>query len=266
MKQVIQFNSAQVVKITDENVGGILIDFKALQADGVTVASINDLNVIPLQITLKRKGQAQGVDIANNYLDYVLRGYHSGSTRYGISITERSSGYLMKIPFDGDLNLHKGDELTVQMKAPTNSFTSLDASKSDITIETIPAVKSANPVITVLRSHTYGSGSDQINEPLGSNIVKVVLVHDLGADYLASTEAKPTNGIILEANNFSKDASENLLIQENLDMLQLNPSTAVQDLVIYNSLTPLLNVKYRAKYNKAVLTSARIMLLERVIL
>jgi hypothetical protein len=266
MKQVIQFNSGQIVKITEENVGGILIDIKALEADGTTVAAIGDLNVIPLRITLNRMGDRKGVDIVNDYLEYVLRGYHGGSTRYDISVTERANGYLIKIPFDGDLNLRKGDELNIEMKTPVASFTSLDASKSDITIESIPAMKTNNPVITVLRSHTYASGSDQINESIGNNIVKIVLVHDLGADYLASTEAKPTNGIILEANGFNKDASENLLIQENLDMLQLNPETPIQDLVIYNSLFPLMVAKYRAKYNKAVTNSARIMMLQRVVI
>ncbi|MBP0902386.1 hypothetical protein ACFSKN_02060 [Mariniflexile gromovii] len=266
MKQVIDFNSGQIIKVTEENVGGILIDFKALEVDGTTVAAIANLNIIPLKISVKRAGSARAVEIVDDYLDYILRALHSASTRYDISITERATGYLMKIPFDGDLNLRKGDELSIEMKAPTTAFTDLSIGVSNITIETFPAVTTNNPYLTIVRSHTYPSGTDYINETIGNNVVKVTLVHDLGADYLASTEAKPTNGIILEANGLSKDASENLLIQENIDYLQMNPETPIQDLVIYNSMQPIMNAKLKAKYNKAVVNSARIMMLQRVIL
>lgn len=262
MRQEIDFNSSQVIRVTEENVGGVLIHLKALKADS-DVAVIAALNSIPLKIAVKRSFNTESVAIVDDYLDYVLRALHSGSTRYEMSIDARADGYLIKIPFDGCVSLRKGDEMTIEMKAPTSAFTSLSSANSKIVIETIPAQQIPSSVITVVRSKTYAGLADQINDTIGTNVAKVVLVHDLSADYGSSTAAKPTQGVIIEATDFIKDVSENLLIQENLDYLQWNPETDLQDLVLYNSTRVLQNVKLKAKFNKAVSASARVMMLQR---
>ena len=263
MNQVINFNSSQVITVKGENIRGILIDIKALESDGSTVASINDLNQIPLVVKVYRDGVTVGKEVFNNYLDYILRTIHAGTTGYGVAIAERTEGYLIRLDFRGAIELEEGDYLTIECKAPVTAFTSLSTNISELNFETIPAKYSSANVVQTVDAVNYGNGADTFNDVLGNGITKVVLVHDLGADYLASTEAKPTTGIDLVANGYSSKASENLLLSDNLQELAENPETAIKDLVIYNSDQPLYNTTFTVKYNKPVLTSARIMLLKK---
>ena len=264
MKDSINFNSTTPIIFNNEVVGGILIDIKALQADGTTVCDIADLDKVPLSIEVFRGGSKQGITILNDYLGFILRTYTAGSTRYTIATTKRPEGYFIEIPFDGAISLTGEDKIVIKSKAVNTAFTSLSTANSDITFETIPSPLAFSNVITVFDTVNYGAGTDNIDESIGSGIAKIVLLHDSGADYLASTEAKPVDGITLTANNFDKDASENLLINENLNMHSLNPETPIKDLVIYDSVNVLTNAKFKAKYNKSVLATAKIGLLRRI--
>lgn len=265
MKDTINFGSGQSVIIMNESIGGVLLDLKTLEADGVTVADIADLSEIPLSIEVQREGSKDTLVIVNDYLEFILRALSAGTTKYDISITKRPEGYFIYIPFDGAVHLKAKDKLIVKCKAPASAFTDLDSSKSEITIETIPAPKNTPPIITCVETISYGSGADFFDQSLGNQVIKVALVHDLGADYLVSTEAKPLDGITLMASGFEKDASENALINENIEMHRLNPETPIQDLVLYASHKPLVNAKLKVKYNKAVLASSKVVLLKRKI-
>ena len=266
MKETIQFNSNKVVTILKEMVGGVILDITALEVDGTTVADIADLNKASLEIAVFRNGSSQPEYFCNDYLDYILRGITSAWMGYTIATTKRSKGYLIAIPFNGSLKLNEGDRIEVIFKVQTDAFTDLSTADSSIDIETFPATMTS-PVISVIESHTFITGSTDIDKSLGNNIEKIVYVGDLTADYEASTKAKPTNGIILTASGFEKRVSENTLLTENLSSLQANPETAIKNLVLYNDyLNPKTNVRLTSKLDKAVDTDARLMIVRKRIL
>lgn len=265
MQERIDFKKNHSVTITDETVGAILLDINALQSDGTTVCAIADLNKISVELAVYRNGSKVPNYIFNDYLDNVLCSYSAGTTRYDIATTEQSTGYLMAIGFGGALKLKGNDYAVFKIHAQATAFTSLSTTYSDINFETIPATNN-NPVLNVVEAVPYVSGEVAISKKLGSNITKIVLANDFTADYSASTKAKATNGITLNANGFSKEATENLLLVENLHYLQFNPDTSLKHLMLYNNAQkPLQKVHLTAKFDKAVDTDARILLVKKAI-
>tara|TARA_R110002111_G_scaffold249679_1_gene313669 strand:+ start:1777 stop:2574 length:798 start_codon:yes stop_codon:yes gene_type:complete len=262
MQEIIQFNSNQVARFENENIGSILLDFKTLQADGIAVANISDLNKIAVEIAVYRVGQRDAKYIVNGYLDDILTLLSAGSTRYVVSTTKRTQGYLINIPFDGNIELNSGDYIEVKVKAQTTAFTSLSVPNSDITIETTPATVN-NPQIAICELVSYTSGEININKALGNNIARVVLLNDLSNNYGTSTKSKPVNGITLTGMGFDKVSSENALLNENVLALQNNPETPVKALMVYNSSKLLHGAKFVAKYDKAVDADAKIMVIRK---
>lgn len=261
MQEIIQFKSNQAVEIREENIGAILLDIKALQADGTTVCNIADLNQIAISLEIFRKGQGGQVWF-NGYLDDLLSILSAGSTRYDIATTKRSVGYLIAIGFGGSIDLKGDDYAVLRVKAQTTAFTSLSTTNSDITIETVPS-SASNPHVFIPEVVPYITGETNINKFLGNNVCKIVLANDFSANYSASTEAKPVNGVTVTASGYSKYASENLLLAENLASLQHNPDTEVKHLMVYNDARALSNVKFSALYDKAVGSTAKILVLRK---
>ncbi|MDD7885743.1 hypothetical protein [Flavivirga sp. 57AJ16] len=265
MKETISINSSQVVTIENEIVGGILLDIAPIKSDD-SVCDIADLNKASLEIAVFRNGESRPKYFCNDYLDYILRAITSSWMGYTVATTKRAAGYLMAIPFNGALNLQKGDRIEVIFKVQNTTFTSLDLSKSSINIESVPATVGSN-VVSVVEAHTYITGSLDLDKNLGNNIEKIVLVNDLGADYGASAKAKPLNGIVLTAQGFEKRATENLLLAENYRSLQNNPETAVKNLVVYNDyMNPIHNVRLTSKFDVAVEATARLMVMRKAVL
>lgn len=260
-QETIKIGSNQIVTVTDENVGAVLLDIKAMTAADA-VADIADLNKISVEVAVYRAGKSQPEYFCNDYLDYVLRGLYAGTFRYTVATTKRSEGYLIPLAFDGKLALGKGDRLEIKCKVQKEAFTDIDTDKSEVTIETVPTTN-ANQVLTVVESSNFITGDDNVNKILGDGIVKIVLVTDLTADYETSTKAKPVNGIVMTGANFEKIASENLLRAENLDLLQNNPETNIMNLVFYNSREAIHQVRLKSKFDKPVDNAARIMLLKK---
>lgn len=265
-EEIIQIGSNKVVTVTNENVGAVLLDIEALQADGTTVCDIADLNEISLEIAVYRHNQKMPKHVCNDYLDYILRGLTAGNLRYTLATTKRSKGYLIAIPFKGCVKLQGNDRMEIKCKINNAAFTTMNNGNSRVTVETVPA-ENPSPVIECVESVTFQAGDDKVNKVLGNNITKIVLVNDLTADYVASTKAKPTEGINMTANGgYENNASENLLLAQNLDMLQMNPETNVKNLVLYNDESPISGVKLISKFDKAVDLDARIMLLTRKVI
>ena len=260
MTEIIQFGSNKTVKVRGEKIDGILFHIKAQTAADV-VADIADLNRISLHIEVFRKGLPKSKDICNGYLDDILAAITANSTRYDIFIEKRSDGYTLVIGFNGVLELQKGDEMHIQCKAQNTAFTSLSTSRSEIEVETSPS-NGVPSKVAVIDAVPYTAGEVKIEQNLGDNVIKAVMCHDFTADYDTSTEAKPVNGITIDAQGYNKDVSENLLVLENNLAIQYNPDSSVRHLTIYEG-EPLNNVKVRANLSKAVTADAKIMVLRQ---
>ena len=265
MEKKIDFNSNQTVIITNEVVGGVLLDLRPFQADGTTVCNIADLNKIGVEITVSRKGQAGEKTIFNGYLDDYLSAIFAGTTGYDIAITKQAGGYLVPMPFMGALRLNDGDQLKVQVKAQTTSFTSLSNANSSIYIESIPSNANSN-VIAIVDAIPYTPGDVTVKKTLGSGILKVVLAHDFSANYIASAKAKPLNGLTLAANGYLAEPSANMLLAQSLGYLSNNPSTTLKHVVAYNNRKPLNGATLSAKYDQGVDATAKILVVRQAVL
>ena len=263
MQEVIQFNSHQSVRIDNENVGAILLDISALQADGITVAVLADLNKISVELGVYRNGSAKPEYVFNDYLDNVLIALSGGTTRYDIATTVQSKRLLIALGLGGSLNLQGKDHAIFKCRAQNTAFTSLSTATSDITVETVASTKHS-PTLNVVEGVPYVTGEINVNKKLGDGITKIVMANDFTAPYSTTAKAKPTNGIVLNANGFSKEASENLLVSENLHYLQNNPATAVKQLLLYNNPNNVLNnVRLTCKLSAGADADARLLLVRR---
>lgn len=266
MQEVIGYNSTEIVKVENENIGAILIDFKSLQTDGSTLAVISDLNLVSVSLAVFKHGKGAPEYVVNGYLDDILSALGAGNTSYEISTKAQSEGYLVRIDLGGSLNLQGKGYGEIKVNAKNTAFTSLNTSQSSITIETVPAI-SNTPVLNIVETVSYKSGVSSLNnEDLGSRIAKVVLCNDFSAVYSSSSKAKATNGIVLSADGgYQKNSSENALISENENAVFYNPDTAVKHLALYNNNQNLLNnAKLSCLFDKAIDSSAKIMIVRRM--
>ena len=114
-------------------------------------------------------------------------------------------------------------------------------------------------------SITDSAGKDTIDENLGNNIISVILANDYTATYDASAKAKIID-VTLTGSGFEKNVSENLLIGENMEMIQANPTTDVKQMVIHRATNPseiLQNVRFKANLTKGVDADARILIVRK---
>lgn len=258
MQKLLQFAQNNEIEVTKETVSGFLLNLHALQADGTTVCTIADLNKIGIDIILEREGR-EAKYIYQGYLEDLLVGMYSQSTKFNINKTKLSDGYKMMIDFaPAVIRLTGKDVLRVKLKAENISFTSLSNVQSSIDFETIPAF-GGQTVVPVLNQFPLGAGESAIDKAIGDNVVKVTLLTDLGADYASSTEAKPVS-IDIFANGYEKSVSEALLQAENIHYLDNNPETPIQDLVVYSG-SSINNVRVKTKLDKPALAEAKLLVI-----
>lgn len=261
MQKVVKFAVNNDIEIKNEVVSGILLDILPLQTDGLTVCTIADLNKISVDLILERAGQ-KPVYIFQGYLEDILVGMYSQTTKFAISKTKRSNGYKVMLDLKpGAIGLSGADVLRVKLKAENIAFTSLNNANSSITVESVPA-NVPSPYIPVLKSYPIGNGEIIIDKDCGDAVVKATLLTDLNADYDSSTEAKP-QGCDVFAVGFEKSVSQNLLESENIHYLDHNPESAIQDLVLYAG-DPINSVRIKSKLNKGALSEAKLLVISLI--
>lgn len=261
MQKVVKFAVNNDIEIKNEVVSGILLDILPLQADGITVCDIADLNKISFDLILDRDG-AKPQYIFQGYLEDILIGMYSQTTKFAISKTKRSNGYKVMLDLTpGAIALSGNDVLRVKIKAENIAFTSLSNPNSSITVESVPT-DVATPFIPVLKSFPIGSGEIIVDKDCGDGVVKATLLTDLGSDYDSSTEAKP-QGVDIFAVGYEKSVSQNLLESENIHYLDFNPDTAIQDLVLYSG-APKNAVRIKSKLSKGALAEAKLLVVSLI--
>lgn len=255
MQKTVQFNVNREIEIKQETIGGFLLDITALQSDGATVAAINDLNNIGLDVIVERQGQKGKYQI-QGYLEDILSALYSQTVTYELNKKQFENGYKIFINFNGSLQLRQGDVLRIKLNARENAFTLLDTSKSSINVETVPSFR-GNTALPVVRTKPVGAGEINIDEELGNNVAKLVLLTDYANAYDVSTKSKIVNADI-EASGFSKTVSNALLEMENIHYLDMNPESDVRHMVVYWG-APLHSVHFRAKLDIPAEADAKIL-------
>lgn len=260
MQKNLKFNLAHTLKITEETIRGVLLNFRPMKEDPADatkdiVCDISDLNEVSIDVVLKR-GKKEIVMFEGYLMDYIL-GLYAQSGKYALNIKKTAEGYLTFIDFTPSvIRLSGDDELVVKIKADKKAFTGTVESKSNIEFHTMPAI-GATPTVPVVKSHPIEISSSSIDVDLGNRVKKIVCATDFTTDYLSSDKAKIESGT-LQANNFEKPFTENQLLAENMQYFDNNPESDVEDLVIYWG-DPLNRVKLRAKLTKPAEQGAKIL-------
>lgn len=231
MQKLVNFNVPNTESISGETIKGILLNFRALQADGTTVCDIADLNRVSLTLTYKRRGQKDLV-IFNGDLDDYLVAMYSQTPRYQMAKTKRNDGYKIAIDFTpGAIAINRTDRLEIRLNAKTTSFTSLSLPNSTISIESIPA-SSGSRVIQRVVSTPVGTDKVDFDDTLENDIFKIVAATDYTAPYEESTKAQ-VERVNLVADNIKKDVSADLIELENINFLHMNPETDIEHCVLH---------------------------------
>ena len=145
MQKIVNFNVTNTENISGETIRGILLNFRALQSDGTTVCDINDLNLVQLTLTLKRRGRTDLV-LFNGDLDDYLVAMYSQTPRYQMNKTKRNDGYKVFLDFHpGAISINRTDRLEVRLFAKNTAFTSLNQNNSTISIESCLLYTSPSP-------------------------------------------------------------------------------------------------------------------------
>ena len=256
MQKILAFAQNHDLEVKKETISGVLLHFLPVQADGTTICTLADFNKVSVDIFLERKGQEPKA-IVQGYLEDILVGLYSQSTKFELNKTKRTNGYLVMLDLTpARIVLNGEDILRVKIKAENIAFTSLSAANSSIYFETIPAF-GGQTAIPVLRMYPIGNGESIVDKEVGDSVVKITLATDLTTDYLASSKAKPVS-VDVFANGYEKSVSESLVVAENIHYLDYNPDSAVQDLVLYTG-APLNSVRVKAKLNPAADSTAKVM-------
>lgn len=264
MKKNLEYGILESVIVRDETIGGILLNFDAQKAAAAGPCVISDLNLISIDLLLKREGKREPIIMFSGYLDDLILGMYAQSSKYAMLKTSTTRGYLMNLSFGDSVIALKGkDELEVRVKAPTTAFTSLSKPDSKITFDTMPAIGNT-PTVPQVKYHHIGNGEKQLNMDLGDRINKIVVATDFTTDYDSTTKAVLVDGNLTASGNYEKDFTEDQLYAENREMLRVNPETAVEDMVIYWSRVALNNVKLRAKLSLAADKDAKVITLGSV--
>lgn len=262
MKDIFSFNKNNIMRVSGEKISGFLLDINALQSDGTTVCDISDLNKIQIEISVRR-GARNKQFLFNGKLDELLTGLYANTLKYANCIKKLDSGYKVLIDFGGVLDIPLTDELTISSRPEQSAFSSLALTPSSIECETVPAVGQPT-AMPLVESIAVGNNETSINEPLGNNVVSIVIVNDFTASYDASSKAK-IQDVTLTALGLEKNVSNNLLIAENMDLLRMNPATDVKQIVVYRAKRQdqLLNqVRLKANLTKGADQDARILVLK----
>lgn len=259
MKQKFDYNVNGTMIVVDEAIKGIVIDFGAVVTGGATVSAIANLNDISIDILISRANGTKE-DFFSGYLDDLLNALYSQSPSLEIVKTAFGKTYKIYLKFlGGTLILGNGDKMTINMKALSSAFTSLDTgeSLSYINIETMPSSGVASP-IPMIKSHGVGNGEINVDMHIGNGVHKIIAAMDFGATYTASSKAK-FEGVTIEADGYTRSLSTENLIAENRDYFDDNPESTVAQLVLYWEATAINNVRVKGKLTEAADNEARIL-------
>ena len=249
--------------VTNETIKGIGLDLGTVVTAG-TLAAINDLNEISIDLSVKRHGEKEQ-DIFRGYLDDLLTGLYAQTPSYELQKTPFGLTHKFKIDFlGGVLKLAEGDAFNVTLKVPAAAFTDLDASHANsyVNVETIPAVGHGTPIPAV-EAIGIGSGEINLDRQIGSNVVKIVAALDFDEAYETSTKAKFENVEIL-AQNYERSISRENLELENIHYFDNNPESDVNQMVAFWESEPIHNVRFKGKLNKAADAKARLIVVKRI--
>ncbi len=266
MQKEFRFGKHTTMTVKDEKLSGILLDVDALKVDGETIAPIKNLNEIGIDISVKRKGDDKEF-IHQGYLDDLLIGLYAQTPSLQIAKKPLLSGYKMLIDFSGVLELNVGDEFEVSMNPSKEAFDGLSTVNSSITVETIPTTQDATFGLPKIITQNVGAGNSNIDEQFDENMLKLVLVTDYKKPYDQSTNSKietfNLRGNVFDEQTdedipFDKTVSHNALIAQNMNMLDVNPESDVQNLVLYLSDNHLDKAHLRAKLDKPANEDAKL--------
>lgn len=260
MQDTIKFNQ-NFNHIIKENVGVFLFDVNAIKADD-SVCDIANLNEVLINISIKRAGENEFTEQYSGFLDDLLAVLYTQSTELDLVKKKLASGYKIAIKY-GLLGFYpqKGDELRIKGKFPATAFTAVDLAKSNINIETLPPSTSQRyGVMSKYDTYHIGAGEQSFEKNLGDNVVKVVLIQDLTANYNDSNKAKPTD-VQVRAMNFNKEISETALEYENQHLLKENPDSNVKNLVLLQSEESKQDVSVKIQFDAVVDADAKVMVM-----
>jgi hypothetical protein len=262
MNKVLYFKVPNIETITNENVGEILLNINARTSSDV-LADISDLSKIDLSIYLKRENTRNEVKVYDGTLVDFFEHQYANTTMLEVVKTGFSNtGYNFLLNFSQFPFILSGkDELIVKVKCtPSECFTSATLADSTITMFTNPS-PTPNPqgITPIYTNHQVGIGNVSFDEDLGNNIARIVIVTDVAATYAASAKAQVKTARLYAANGYDEDLTNVELLAKNQIALAVNPDSDIRNLVHYNSFTTINNVKYKAEFDAAVDTVAKIL-------
>ncbi|TMU56480.1 hypothetical protein [Flagellimonas algicola] len=260
MNKKFDFNVLDSMTVKSETLKGLAVEFNPLQADGVTLAVLSDLNKVSIDVYLKRNG-GDTEYIFNGYLEDYLLGLYSQTPLLELYKTARGLTYKMFLDFGGILALRGNDQLVVKMRAQNTAFTSLSTAQSSFNVETVPALGPDTP-LTVVEGMGIPAGETNVNMILGDNVFRAVAVTDRSNDYFASNAAK-FDGVEISGEDFVKNVSKSLLEIENISYLRNNPETVIEDLVLYWEDEPLMGGRLQGKLTQSADPDSKVMVVRR---
>lgn len=246
MEERIKFNVSSTFTVATGMIKGILFDVDALKVDGVTPCDIKDLNEVSIDV-IQRKVGFDDVILHNGYLEDYLIGLSAQTTAMVQHKTKRNKGYSIGIEFGGVADCSNGGSIVVKVKFGKDSFTDLSLTQSSINIQGIPADDFTPTWLPQVKVFPFTLSSQNFDAVLGDYIFKIVYANDPVNSYDTSTEPSLVSATLSGDSGearFEKSKDEALFIYENTRMLDANPETDVQHLVLKN--TPLLLDNCRA--------------------
>lgn len=254
MQEIFKYDVPENLVVKNEKIKGLALKFEAKKTDG-SACDISNLNKIGLDVILEREGETP-FTVFTGYFNELLHSLYAQTPRLLLQLKKHTDGYLIELDFGGwVVDLIGADKLTFKIHAISTAFTSLSKANSNIHAETIPATgeETPTPQITI---HNVGLGKQSFDEMLGENIVKIVFIQDFNNPYDSSNKCKLATmnlNAMQETDDesqpipYTNDSSENLLIIQNKNYLDMNPESHVQDLVLYQDEDMLDNVHLKLK-------------------
>lgn len=260
MNQTQDFNVPSTHTVKKESIKAILFDIDVRNSDS-EIVPISHLEKSTISLTLRdTNDRNNSLTIFNGDFRELLTAMYTQTTKLAMCYQSRTKGYKIALSFDQTpIETTENVVLEIKTNIKTESFVGSVKVNSSITVETIPSeVPNQYGVVPVFTTSFVGNGERHFDDYLGDDVVSIAIVTDEASDYDDSTLAS-VQDIELTAAGFSKSSSENVLIQENLDQLQYNPSTKVRNLLAYRNLNnPLDDVRLKVQFSETVNANAKI--------
>ncbi|UII79563.1 hypothetical protein [Flagellimonas sp. CMM7] len=259
MKKLFRYGVEETMKIENESIYAVVIDCGTVITND-TLAAINDLRHIDVQLQLVRNGQ-DPVDIFNGHLDEILTGYYAQEVEYLLAKKPFGLTHKFTIDLDGVLVLSGGDKLFLTIDAGEAAFTNLDIARplSYVKAYTLPSNGVQSPIACV-KSHSINNGDIDIDMELGDNVQKITAALDFTAPYATSAKAKFSNNVtVLGDGGYERSLPKEALEAENIMMFDDNPESDVNQLVVFKAKDRVLHgAKIKARLTQAADGLARI--------